>query len=264
MLLLTKNTGSEVGGQQKSMVIRDVCPRCQSSKYKKNGHIHNGKQNHQCQACGRQFVECFEHSLISDDTRALIERLLVERISLCGICRAVGVGLKWLLGFLVHCVEALPDHLHVQPITSHQDVIIQRLEVEADEISGFVKKKGNKQWMWIAMDAKTRQVIAFHVGDRSRKSAKRLWAKIPLVYRHHAAFYTDQYVVYEGVIPTAQHQAISKLARKTNHIERFNNTLRQRVSRMVREALSFSKKLANHIGAIKLFICHDNLTRAAA
>jgi insertion element IS1 protein InsB len=76
------------------MVIRDVCPRCQSSKYKKNGHIHNAKQHHQCQVCGRQFVECFEQSLIADDTRALIERLLVERISLRGICRAVGVGLK--------------------------------------------------------------------------------------------------------------------------------------------------------------------------
>jgi insertion element IS1 protein InsB len=246
------------------MVIRDVCPRCQSSKDTKNGHIHNGKQHHQCHACGRQFVECFEQSLIADHTRALIERLLMERISLRGICRAVGVGLKWLLGFLVHCVAALPDHLNVQPITSHQDVMIQRLEVEADEMLSFVKKKANKQWIWIAMDAKTRQVIAFHVGDRSRKSAKRLWAKIPLAYRQHATFYTDQYVVYEGVIPAAQHRAISKLARNTNHLERFNNTLRQRVSRLARDALSFSKKLAHHIGAIKLFICHYNLTRAAA
>jgi insertion element IS1 protein InsB len=54
------------------------------------------------------------------------------------------------------------------------------------------------------------------------------------------------------------------LARQTNHLERFHNTLRQRVSRLVREALSCSKKLAHHIGAIKLFICHYNLTRAAA
>ena len=61
-------------------------------------------------------------------------------------------------------------------------------------------------------------------------------------------FYTDQSVVYEGVIPAAQHKAINKLARKTTHIERFNNTLRQRVSRLVRETLSFSRKLANHIG----------------
>ena len=33
---------------------------------------------------------------------------------------------------------------------------------------------------------------------------------------------------------------------------------------LVRAALSFSKKLANHIGAMKLFICHYNLTRARA
>jgi insertion element IS1 protein InsB len=246
------------------MVIRDVCPRCQSSQYKKNGHIHYGKQNHQCHNCGRQLVQCFEQYLLSDDKRALIERLLLERILLRGICRAVGVGLKWLVGFLVQCFEALPDHLHVQPVTCNQNVMMHRLEVEADEMCSFVKKKANKQWIWIAMDAKSRQVIAFHVGDRRRKSAMKLWAKIPLAYRQHAMFYTDQYVVYEGVIPPAQHRAISKLARKTNHLERFNNTLRQRVSRLVCEALSFSKKLANHIGAIKLFICHYNLMRAAA
>lgn len=245
------------------MVIREVCPRCQSPKYKKNGHIHNGKQNHQCKNCGRQFVDCFEQYLVSDDTRSLIERLLLERLSLRGICRAVGVGLKWLLGFLVTCFEALPDHLNVRPVSCNQDIVIQRLEVEADEMASFVQKKENKQWIWLAMDAKTRQIIAFHVGDRSRKSFKTLWAMIPKVYRQHATFYTDQYVVYKGVIPAAQHYPIGKLARKTNHIERFNNTLRQRVSRLVRSTLSFSKKLDNHIGAIKYFICHYNLTKAA-
>ena len=246
------------------MVIRDVCPRCESDKFKKNGHIHHGKQNHLCHDCGRQFVDCFEQDLVSDETRGLIERLLLERLSLRGICRAVGVGLKWLLGFIVHCFEALPDHLHVQPISCNPDVMIQRLEVEADEMASFVQKKANKQWIWLAMDVKTRQIIAFHVGDRSRKSAKKLWAKIPKAYREQATFHTDQYVVYEGVIPAAQHRAISKKARKTNHIERFNNTLRQRVSRLVRSALSFSKTLTNHIGAIKYFICHYNLLKAKA
>jgi insertion element IS1 protein InsB len=100
----------------------------------------------------------------------------------------VGVGLKWLLSFLVHSVKALPDHLHVQPATCHGNVMIRRLEVEADEMSSFVQKKANKQWIWIAMDAKTRQVIAFHVGDRSRRSATRLWAKIPQVYRSTPRF----------------------------------------------------------------------------
>jgi hypothetical protein len=87
-----------------------------------------------------------------------------------------------------------------------------------------------------------------------------LRSQIPKVYRQKATFYTDQYVVYDGVIPKAQHKAVNKLARKTNHIERFGNTLQQRVSRLVCRALSFSKKLANHVGAIKLFICHYNRT----
>ena len=128
----------------------------------------------------------------------------------------------------------------------------------------FVQKKANKQWIWIAMDATTRHIIALHVGDRSHASGKELWAHMPMVYREQAMFHTDPYAVYKGVIPAGQHRAITKHARKTNHIERFNNTLRQRVSRLVRDTLAFSKKLANHSGAIKYFICHYNLTRAAA
>ena len=179
MRWLTQKRYSASGGQQKIMVIRKVCPQCQSPKYKKNGHIHNGKQNHQCKDCERQFVDCFEQYLIPDDTRTLIERLLLERLSWRGICRAVGVGLKWLLEFIVNCFEARPDHLTVQPITGNADVMIQRLEVEADDMASFVQKKANKQWIGLAMDVKTRQIIAFHVGDRSRKSARQLWSKMP-------------------------------------------------------------------------------------
>ena len=70
--------------------------------------------------------------------------------------------------------------------------------------------------------------------------------------------------MYNGIIPAERHKAITKKARKTNHIERFNNTLRQRVARLVRTTLSFSKKVEHHIGAIKFFICHYNLEKAGA
>jgi insertion element IS1 protein InsB len=264
MVLLARNIYRDKGGQQSAMVVRDACPECGSQQFKKNGHIHNGKQNHQCKACGRQFVLHAETRVIVEEQRTLVERLLREKISLRGICRTVGVSIRWLMDFMVTCFEALPDHLHVQPVASPRDVIIGRLEVEADEMCSFVKQKANKQWVWLAMDKQTRHIIAFHVGDRSRDSAKQLWASLPEVYCTQATFYTDQYEVYKGVIPAAQHKAITKKARKTNYIERFNNTLRQRVSRLVRDTLAFSKKLANHIGAIKYFICHYNLTRASA
>jgi insertion element IS1 protein InsB len=246
------------------MITREVCPQCGSTWYKKNGHTHTGKQNHRRKVCGRAFVRSPANYLITEEQRTLIERLLLERISLRGICRSVGVGLRWLLQFMVERLQAAPEHLHVKLSARSPTVIVQRLEAELDELWSFVGNKENRQWVGIAMDATTRQVIAFYVGDRSGQSAAAWWAKIPPVYREQATFYTDQYAVYTGIIPSAQHRAISKLARKTNQVERFNCTLRQRVSRLVRATLSFSKNLANHIGALKYFICDYNLTKSAA
>jgi insertion element IS1 protein InsB len=246
------------------MIRREACPQCGSTWYKSNGHIHTGKQNHRCKHCGRTFVLTPENSVITEEQRELVDRLLLERISLRGICRAVGVGLQGLLQFMVERLQAVPNDLYVKPADGTSAVILQRREAELDELGSFVGKKANRYWVGIAMDASTRQVIAFQVGDRSQDSAEQLWANIPAVYREQAIFYTDQYTVYKGVIPPAQHRAITKLTRKTNHVERFNCTLRQRVSRLVRATLSFSKNLANHIGAIKYFICDYNLTKGAA
>jgi insertion element IS1 protein InsB len=164
------------------------------------------------------------------------------------------------MAFLVECYEAVPAHLNVQLPQRRDPLLVGQLEAEADELWSFVGKKANPQWLWLALDAGSRQVLAFHVGDRSRESAQQLWNKLPAVYRDQATFYTDAYAPYSSVIPKARHRPITKAARNTNHVERFNGTLRQRLSRLVRSALSFSKNLANHIGAIRYFICDYDLT----
>jgi hypothetical protein len=46
-------------------MMKKQCPSCKRTHTKKNGHTHNGKQNHYCHACGRQFVEKPEQILIS-------------------------------------------------------------------------------------------------------------------------------------------------------------------------------------------------------
>jgi insertion element IS1 protein InsB len=101
-------------------------------------------------------------------------------------------------------------------------------------------------------------VLAFFVGDRSRQSARKLWQRLPAVYRERATFYSDDREAYKGVIPAERHVVCGKESGFTSGVERFNCTLRQQVSRLVRKSLSFSKKLENHIGAIKYFICHYN------
>jgi len=83
-------------------------------------------------------------------------------------------------------------------------------------MASVVQQKANTQGMWLAMDAKTRQGMALHVGDRHRRRAKRLWAKMPAASRQHATLYTDQYVVHAGVMPAAQHRAISQLRKTVN------------------------------------------------
>jgi insertion element IS1 protein InsB len=118
----------------------------------------------------------------------LVQRLLREKISLHGICRAVGVSIRWLMRFMIDCFNAAPEHLHVHLPSAPAAVMIRRLQAEADEMCSFVEKKADQQ-----LDPTTRQVIAFHVGDRSRDSAKQLWANIPEVYREQATFHTDQY-----------------------------------------------------------------------
>src|SRR5215510_8663057 len=174
------------------MVLRDVCPRCQSPQLKKNAHIHHGQQHQHCHDCGRQFVDCCAQYLIAEAKRTLSERWRLERLSLRGICRAVGVTLKWLLGFLLPCCGALPEHLHVPPVSCTREVLLQRLAVAADELARFVQKKAHKQWVWIALDATTCPGMACHMGDRSHTRAEHLWAKIPPADRQHATVYTDQ------------------------------------------------------------------------
>ena len=68
--------------------------------------------------------------------------------------------------------------------------------------------------------------------------------------------YTDFWKSYACVIPEDQPQAFGKDTGNTAHIERFNNTLRQRLSRLGHKTLYFSQSLFNHIGAIGHFI-HD-------
>ena len=231
------------------------CPRCKSKRVTKNGHTRHGKQNHECQKCKKQFSENPENKRVTETEKEHIKKLLLERLSLRGICRVMGVSLRWLLCFVNSTYKELPDDLNIA-IKRHNKLLLFRLESEIDEMWSFVGKKDNKQWIWLASDPNTKQIIGFYVGDRSKKSAKQLFNSIPIEYRKHAHFYTDDYDSYKDVIPKNRHNIPKGY---TNHIERFNCTLRQRVSRLVRKSLSFSKKFNNHVGAIKYFICDYNL-----
>jgi insertion element IS1 protein InsB len=51
--------------------------------------------------------------------------------------------------------------------------------LELDELWSFVLKKADDWWRWIALCRKTRQVVAYAIGERSKRTCLRLWEAIP-------------------------------------------------------------------------------------
>jgi IS1 family transposase len=133
--------------------------------------------------------------------------------------------------------------------------------IEADELWSFVGSKRDDWWVWVALDADTRQVVAMVCGDRSEFTARCLWDALPDEYRDGAVVCTDFWRAYLAVVPEERHAAAGKEAGLTAHVERFFCTLRQRCGRFVRKSLSFSKKVENHVGSLWFFIRQYNSCR---
>ena len=304
------------------------CPHCRSTKIRKNGHTHYDKQNYLCTNCLRQFVELGQEWFVNDSDKALINKLLLERIPLSGICRVANIGMSWLLRYIKELYKDLPDDLNADLVLPEidtylcdrmdeeisrikskkkkslavenyievfdneviedildfesvcfdiemNDLLINELYskercarveffgIQLDEMWTFVQNKANKQWLWLALNPTNRQIVAFHVGSRSSADALLFYEKIPDIFKGDTGFFSDYWQAYVDVFKDNNHFGVGKDSGLTAYIERFNGTLRQRASRLVRKSLSFSKSLENHIGAIKYFICHYNLQMKA-
>jgi insertion element IS1 protein InsB len=181
-----------------------------------------------------------------------MEKLLLERLSLRSICRIMEVSMGW----LTYRLKARwQEQAYKLPIGSLAHPEVKLLAVEADELWSFVGNKHIQQWVWLAIERRSGLVLGFYIGDRSAASAECLWYSIDPVIRSKALFFSDDWDAYGRVIPAYQHTTGKA---DTPIIERFNNTLRQRCSRLVRKTLSFSKSVENHYQAILFFLRHHN------
>ena len=78
-------------------------------------------------------------------------------------------------------------------------------------------------------------------------TCKQLWKGISERYKQgllYSDFWVTQFSAekaYQSVLSDEHHQAVSKATSLTSHVERFNNTLRQRLARFARKTLAFSK-----------------------
>lgn len=205
----------------------------------------------------RQFV-IDNHHTITEERKEDVKALLLERISLRGISRSMTVSTTWLMEFAVKTWRETPDHLGVpDEITSRIDPKeLQLLHLQADEMWSFVRKKECKHWIWVVYCPVYRQVLAYHIGGRSKVDAQLLFDKLPIAFKHNCQFQTDYWEAYNATINKKQ---LTQSKALTYFIEGYFTGVRARVSRLVRRSLAFSKKVENHILAIGYFFWHRNL-----
>jgi insertion element IS1 protein InsB len=223
------------------------CRRCGSTDIRKNGRTATGHQKMHCKECDFYSTLDIQQSQRNGQYRQL-ERLSLERLSQRAMARITGLSRMTVAAILAP--KPLP------PIAETIRPLAQRPILEIDELWSFVHNKGQEIWIWIALERQTRRIVGLAFGDRSAETCRKLWDSLPPDYRKRAICYTDFWAAYQVVLPSKRHHPVGKETGETAHIERNNNTLRQRCANLVRKALSFSKNVFLHQFRIRRFIDH--------
>jgi hypothetical protein len=90
---------------------------------------------------------------VSDETKQLIDKLLLERISWRGIARVTGVSWSLLQNYVNNKLAAVPRQIKVS------DKLKGKLVIECDEMWSFVFSKTIKVYIWRLIDRNTRKII---------------------------------------------------------------------------------------------------------
>jgi IS1 family transposase len=240
---------------------------------------------------------------LSIEERAKVIGCLIEGCSLRSTVRMTGVAKKTVSRILVEVGQAC---------LKYQDEVMRGLScktLQVDEIWSFVgckelnasdeqKQNGfGDAWVWVAIDADTKLIPAWHLGKRDANDAyvfifdlkKRLANRVQLTSDGHSAYLQAVDMAFEGEIdysmlikqygiqtgpevryspPTCigtrkrriSGQPDSSLV-STSFIERQNLTLRMSNRRFTRLTNAFSKKLENHKLALALHFMNYNFCR---
>jgi IS1 family transposase len=242
-------------------------------------------------------------NVLNTDKQIAVISALAEGSSIRSIERMTGIHRDTIMRLGVKvgqgCTAMMDQTMRDSPCT----------RLELDEIWGFVGKKerhlqpgddpqlGNV-WTWCAIDAETKLVPAFHVGDRGRKAAHAFVLDVASQMRNRVQISTDGLgdyisaienafgadVDYAQIIKTYGHEEVADHRRysapefvssekkiivgkpnvdliSTSYVERLNATTRLHMRRLTRLTLAFSKKRENFAAAVGLHFAYYNFVR---
>jgi insertion element IS1 protein InsB len=234
------------------MIVTYSCPRCESRNLVRNGHDYKGAQKYHCKDC-HQYGTLNAGYGYPSAVREQVKRGLLERLSLRGLARLLSISRRTLSRWLQGWISQTEPALHPLLPAESEDIL------ELDELRSFVGSKQQERWLWLALCRRTRQVVAYWVGDRSETGAMQLWRRIPHDYVRCASF-SDRRQPYAHVFDLQRHHMVGKDTGQRAHVERWFKTLRQRLARFTRRTLAFSNRDDLHDGLLHLFINDYNLS----
>jgi len=237
------------------------------------------------------------------ETRVQILSMLVEGSSLRSISRVAGVSINTVTKLLVDAGQVCA--------TFHDEKVrkVNAKRVQCDEIWSFTYAKAKNvrhaksapdgagdTWTWTALDADSKMMLTWWVGDRSAETGyrflsdleSRLSQRIQLTSDGHGA-YLEAIEAFGGDVDFAQLVKIYREsggakgryspaecigAKKkliegnpdlehvsTSFAERQNLTMRMHMRRFTRLTNAFSKKFENHCHSLALYFCWYNWMR---
>jgi IS1 family transposase len=241
-------------------------------------------------------------NVLHKDKQIAVIAALAEGSSIRSIERMTGINRNTIMKLGVKvgqgCTAMMDEQMRNLPC--------DRLEL--DEIWGFIGKKENSKhrgdgpevgsvWTYCAIDADTKLVPAFMVGDRSRATTKAFVADVASRMKNRVQVSTDGFVAYPDALESAfggdvdygqivkvygtnafgerKYSASGVLSSyknvmtgtpdvdliSTSYVERLNATTRLHMRRLTRLTLAFSKKRENFVAAVGLHFAYYNFVK---
>jgi len=211
------------------------CRYCHGSCVK-NG-CRNGKQRYRCRNCRRGFQTEYSYRACSGGIKKMITSYVKEGCGIRSISRLLGISPTTTMRRILKIAGTLKPP-SVQAF-SH---------FEMDELSTYIGNKAQRNWIIYAMERKSRSVVNFCIGRRTRSTLKSV--SDFLLGLFPTKIYTDRLNIYRSIIPFSLHDTRQY---GTNHIERKNLDLRTHLKRLNRKTICYSKSFIMLSACLKIY-----------